>query len=119
MATLTDMARELGQAIARTDEYQALRRALSAADDDRELTELRNGMERLEGQISAAVRAGNEPDDETKQEYESTFARLQVNPGYQRVAVAQANFDKVLLKVNQTISDGMESAADSRIILPS
>ena len=119
MATLTEMANDLGKAIARTDEYQALRRALSAADDDRELTELRNGMERLEQEISTAVRAGTEPSDETKAQYESTFARLQVNPGYQRVAVAQANFDKVLLKVNQTISEGMESAAESKIILPS
>jgi len=119
MATLTDMARELGQSIARTDEYQALRRALSSADDDRELTELRNAMERLETDISAAVRAGQEPSDEMKTEYESTFARLQVNPGYQRVAVAQSNFDKILLKVNQTISEGMESAAESKIILPS
>lgn len=119
MATLTEMARELGQAIARTDEYQALRRALTAADDDRELTELRNSMDRLEADISTSVRAGQEPSDEIKAEYESTFSRLQVNPGYQRVAVAQSNFDKVLLKVNQTISEGMESAAESKIILPS
>lgn len=119
MATLTEMARELGQVIARTEEYQTLRRALSAADDDRELTELRNGMEKLESEISAVVRAGQEPSDEMKSEYESTFGRLQVNPGYQRVAVAQSNFDKILLKVNQTISEGMESAAESKIILPS
>ncbi len=118
MATLTEMARALGEAIARTTEYQALRTALTSADDDRELVELRNVMERLEGQIAEAVRAGQEPSDDVKQDYESTFNRLQTNAAYQRVAVARTNFDKVLTRVHDTISAGMESAADSKIILP-
>lgn len=119
MAALMEMAKELGQAMARTDEFQALRRAITAADDDRELTELRNTMAALEGQIAAAVRAGKEPEEAVKTDYESTFTRLQANPTYQRLAVAQANFDKVLVRVNETISQGMESAAESRIIMPS
>jgi hypothetical protein len=31
---------------------------------------------------------------------------------------AQANFDKVLLKVNHTIQEGIAEGAESRIIMP-
>jgi hypothetical protein len=41
-----------------------------------------------------------------------------VSPGYQRLVSAQANFDKVLLKVNQTIQAGIAEGAESRIIMP-
>jgi len=118
MAGLMDMARDLGGAMARTDEYQALQRAIQAADDDRELVELRNGMERLEVRVSEALRTGTEPDDEVKTEYEDTFTRLQANSAYQRLVSAQANFDKILVRVNETIGTGMQEAASSRIILP-
>ena len=67
MAGIYDMARELGGALARTDEYQALKRAMDAVGDDRELTEIRNRLERLEGRIEASLRQGKEPDDEVKQ----------------------------------------------------
>ncbi|MBT7125893.1 MAG: hypothetical protein HN899_12085, partial [Gemmatimonadales bacterium] len=39
MASIYEKALELGNALARTDEYQALKRAMDAADEDRELVE--------------------------------------------------------------------------------
>ena len=44
---IDEKARDLGNALARTDEYQALKRAMDAADEDRELVELRNRLEAL------------------------------------------------------------------------
>ena len=40
MQEIMEMAERLGQSLARTEEYQALRRAISASGEDRELSEL-------------------------------------------------------------------------------
>jgi len=119
MASMMEQAKDLGNALARTDEYQALKRAISRADDDREITELRNELEKLEGRIQSELRAGNEPDDELKSAYEEGVAKLQANPAYQNLVAAQTNFDKIIKKVNETIMKGLDEAAESRIILSS
>jgi len=119
MADLKEMARDLGRALARTDEYQELKRAIGRADDDREVVELRNELERLEEKLEGPIRRGEKPDDELVEKYEQLVGRLQRSSTYQSLVAAQSNFDKVIQKVNQTISEGLEEAADSRIVLPS
>ena len=115
---LTEMAKDLGKALAQTEQYQALKQTISGTADDRELAELRTELEGLEGQIEAALRGGNEPTEELKTGYEEAVERLQVSATYQRLVSAQTNFDKVLLKVNQTIQEGITEGAESRIIMP-
>ena len=39
MGEMYEKAKELGNALARTDEYRALRKAIDTADEDRELVE--------------------------------------------------------------------------------
>lgn len=117
MAGIMEQAKSLGNALARTDEYQALRRAIQSSDDDREIAELRSTLQRLEETISADLRAGKEPEKDVAEEYESAVTKLQANSTYQRLVAAQANFDKILQKVNGTIAQGMEEGAESRIIL--
>jgi len=119
MAGIYEMAKDLGGALARTDEYQALKRAMDAAGDDRELIELRNRLEALEGRIESSLRAGQEPDDDTKREYGDAAEELQGKPAYQRLVAAQMNFEKVMYKVNQTVAEGIEQGAQSRIIISS
>ncbi len=118
MTRMTEMAKDLGKALAQTEEYQTLKRTISSTADDRELTELRTELEGLEGQIEAALRGGNEPTEELKSGYEDAVGRLQASSTYQRLVSAQANFDKVLLKVNRTIQEGIAEGAESRIIMP-
>ena len=84
----------------------------------RRIPRVRTELEGLEGQIDAALRAGNEPTEELKTGYEEAVERLQVSATYQRLVSAQTNFDKVLLKVNQTIQEGIIEGAESRIIMP-
>ena len=119
MMQMTEMAKDLGKALAQTEEYQTLKRTISSTADDRVLAELRTELEGLEGQIEAALRGGNEPTEELKSGYEDAVGRLQASSTYQRLVSAQANFDKVLLKVNQTIQEGIAEGAESRIIMPS
>jgi hypothetical protein len=41
---------------------------------------------------------------------------VQVNPAYQRLVVAQENFDKLMSHVNEWILQGIEKGAASSII---
>lgn len=118
MAELMDMARDLGRMLARTDEYQALKRAISLADEDREIGELTRRLETLEERLQTALARGEQPEDQLRDEYESTVVRLQGSSTYQRLVAAQTNFDKVVQRVNGTIAKGLEEGAESRIILP-
>ena len=117
MKEIMDMAERLGQSLARTDEYQALRRAIADSGDDRDLAELQTQIQELERTMQGRLQKGEEPTEEQGKEYESFFSRLQSNGSYQRLVSAQANFDKVVGKVNETIHRGIQKGAESRIIL--
>jgi cell fate (sporulation/competence/biofilm development) regulator YlbF (YheA/YmcA/DUF963 family) len=119
MNKIMEMAQELGQALGRTDEYRALARAAEGIEEERRLLELRNELERLEGEMVTLLRSGQEPDETQKERYEELARELQATPEYQRLIAAQTNFDKILQKVNETISNGIQEGGKSRIILPS
>ena len=119
MAGIQEMAKELGGALARTDEYQAFRRAMEGADKDRDLVEIRNRIQALESQLEASIRAAQEPDEALKVTYAETAEELQTMPAFQRLIAAQTNFEKVMYKVNETVSKGIEEGAQSRIIIAS
>jgi cell fate (sporulation/competence/biofilm development) regulator YlbF (YheA/YmcA/DUF963 family) len=118
MADLTEMARDLGRAMAHTDEYQILKRAISSADDDREITELTRRLEKLEERVHMALSQGRHPEKELQEEYDGVVTKLQASSTYQRLIAAQSNFDRIVQRVNQTIAQGLEEGAQSRIILP-
>lgn len=118
MQHLLDMATDLGRALAQTDEYQTLKRAITSADADRAIAESKTELEGLEARIEEALRADGEPDDALKTQYEDAVGRLQTNTTYQVLVAAQANFEKIIFKVNQTIQDGIDKGSESRIVLP-
>jgi cell fate (sporulation/competence/biofilm development) regulator YlbF (YheA/YmcA/DUF963 family) len=119
MAGINEMAKDLGNALARTDEYQALKRASDAAEKDRELVEIRNRLEDIESRLEASLRAGREPDEDLRSEYQAAAEQLQAMPAFQRVIAAQTNFEKVMYKVNEIVAQGIEEGAQSRIIIAS
>ena len=116
MERLMEMATDLGRALAQADEYQVLKRAVASADDDRAIAESKSELEALEKRIEESLRTGGEPDDELKEEYEDAVGRLQTNTTYQVLVSAQANFEKIILKVNQTIQEGIDKGSESRIV---
>lgn len=117
MSVLQGMAKDLGAAIGRSDEYQALKRAIAAADEDRDFVQLRNELQELEGRIEEGMRAGEQPSEEIQQEYQRIVERLQVHATYQRLVAAQTNFEKLMNRVNETIAAGMKDGGESRIVL--
>lgn len=116
---MLEKAREVGRLIGQTTEYRTLKRAREQVSDDRELTELINGIGELEGELRNALQRGEEPSDEERQEYEEAFSKLQGSSLYQSLVAAQSNFDKLLKRVNEAMGQGMESGAGSSIIYPS
>ncbi|MGQ0813663.1 MAG: YlbF family regulator [Gemmatimonadota bacterium] len=116
---MTEKARDLGRLIGQADEYKALERARERFSSDREAVERVNQLAQLETEIAQALQRNEEPTEQARELYERTFSELQAIPSYQAVVAAQSNFDRILAKVNEEISKGVETGATSRIILPS
>ena len=116
---MVEKARELGRLIGQADEYKALERARVRFAEDREAVERVNKLAQLESDIGQALQRNEEPSEAIREEYERAFTELQGNASYQAMVAAQSNFDRVLTKVNEEISKGVETGAASRIILPS
>jgi cell fate (sporulation/competence/biofilm development) regulator YlbF (YheA/YmcA/DUF963 family) len=116
---MKERAQELGRLLGQSDEYKALGRARQRLTDDGAAVGAMERLDELEREISTALHGGQEPDKSVQTEYERVFEGLQASPTYQALVAAQSNFDKLLTRVNQEISHGMEAGAKSRIILPS
>ena len=116
---MKERAQDLGRLLGQSDEYKAVGRARDRLTQDAEAVSAMNRLDALEREISTALHSGQEPADTAKQEYETVFGSLQASPTYQGMVAAQSNFDKLLTRVNDEISRGMELGAQSRIILPS
>jgi cell fate (sporulation/competence/biofilm development) regulator YlbF (YheA/YmcA/DUF963 family) len=116
---MKERAHELGRLLGQSEEYKALGRARQRLTEDQESLTRMGRLDELEREISTALQGGQEPGEEQKAEYERLFMELQSSPVYQGVVAAQSNFDKILTRMNEEISRGMEAGAQSRIILPS
>jgi cell fate (sporulation/competence/biofilm development) regulator YlbF (YheA/YmcA/DUF963 family) len=116
---MKEKAQDLGRLLGQSDEYNALGRARDRLTQDGEAVATMNRLDALEREISTALHSGEEPSDTAKQEYETVFGTLQSSPTFQGIVAAQSNFDKLLGRVNEEISRGMEMGAQSRIIIPS
>ena len=119
MAGIFDMAKDLGNALARTDEYQNLKRASDAAEEDRDLVDLKNRIQSIEAELQASLQSGQEPSEELRSSYAKTAEELQAMPAFQRVIAAQTNFEKTMYKVSEIVAKGIEEGAQRRIIIPS
>jgi cell fate (sporulation/competence/biofilm development) regulator YlbF (YheA/YmcA/DUF963 family) len=111
-----DKAEELGRLIGQTPEYKALRRAESGLREDQDAQAKVELIQKLARQMDELVAAGQMPDQATAETYETAVRELEVSPTGQAYAVSRANFEKVMIKVNQLIAQGMEKGAQSSII---
>ena len=111
-----DKAEELGRLIGQTPEYQALRRAETALRDDQETVTKLDQIQNLARQVDQAVSTGQMPDDATTESYETAVRDLETSPVGQAYVVARSNFEKLMARINQQISEGIEKGASSSII---
>lgn len=113
---IDEKAQELGRLLGQTDEYKALRRATDRLHEDTELQKSLAEVERLAQQLEQAARSGQEPPRDQIDQYDRALAVIQGNPIYQQVVAAQANFEKLMGRMNERIYDGIKKGAASPII---
>ena len=116
MAPLEEKAKETGRIIGQSNEYQEVKRANEALSADREASTLLRQMEQLRVDAQKMIERGEEPTPEMEKQLDSLLTKVQVNPIYQRAVVSQDNFDKLMMKVNNWIGEGIKSGAVSPII---
>ncbi|HEU4699511.1 MAG TPA: YlbF family regulator [Gemmatimonadales bacterium] len=111
-----DKAQELGRLIGQSNEFQALRRAEQALRDDRDTVAKLDQIQTLARQIDQQMATGQLPEQTVTDEYEQAVRALETSVTGQAYVTARANFEKLMAKVNEQISQGMEKGATSSII---
>ena len=119
MDAIQEKAREIGRLLAQTGEYQALKRANTRLGEDREAAPRLERLATLQEEFARALRRGVEPPEEQQSEYEQLLDQVQSMSVYQGMVAAQSNFDRLMMRINEEIAQGIEMGEQSRIILPS
>ena len=109
-------AGELGRLLGQSEEYKTLVRASDRMKEDATCRQLLADVERIAGDIERAAQEGREPAKDQVEQYDRALQSVQGNPVYQQVVAAQANFEKLMAKVNARIYEGMKQGAASPII---
>jgi cell fate (sporulation/competence/biofilm development) regulator YlbF (YheA/YmcA/DUF963 family) len=73
-------------------------------------------MEQLRVNAQKMLQRGERPTEEMERELDGLLTQIQSRPTYQRLLVAQENFDKTMGRVNDWILEGIEKGASSPII---
>ncbi len=113
---IEDKAKDLGRLIGQSPEYQAVKRASDALNEDKDTVGLLQQMEKLRVVAQRLMSRGERPSEEMEEQLDALLGKIQTRATYQRLLVAQENFDKVMGRVNEWILDGMEKGAVSTII---
>ena len=113
---LEDKAVELGRMIGQSSEYQALKRANDALNADRDAVTLLRRMEQIRDDAQRMIERGESPTQEMEKQLDELLMQVQGNTVYQRAVAAQENFDKIMMRVNDLILDGIKKGATSSII---
>lgn len=114
--TLEEKSVELGRMIGQSSEYQAVKRANEALNDDREAVATLQQMERVRQEAQQMIERGESPTPEMEHRLDELLGTIQGKTVYQRAVAAQENFDKIMMRVNNWILDGIRKGATSSII---
>jgi cell fate (sporulation/competence/biofilm development) regulator YlbF (YheA/YmcA/DUF963 family) len=113
---IEEKAQELGRLIGQSTEYQTLRRAEKTLQEDAETRARLEKIDQLARQIDEQVAQKKIPDEATVLAYEAAVRDLEVSTQGQAYVIARANYEKLMTKVNQQMSAGIERGAASSII---
>ena len=113
---IEDKAKDLGRLIGQSPEYLAVKRSSEALNSDPDTVALLQKMEQLRLDAQRMLQRGERPTEEMERELDTMLSQIQGRATYQRLIVAQENFDKVMARVNDWILEGMEKGAASPII---
>jgi len=109
-------AKELGRLIGQSNEYKEVKRASDSLNEDTDTVGLLQRMEQLRVNAQKMLQRGERPTEEMERELDCLLTQIQGRATYQRLLVAQENFDKTMGRVNDWILEGIEKGASSPII---
>jgi cell fate (sporulation/competence/biofilm development) regulator YlbF (YheA/YmcA/DUF963 family) len=113
---IEDKARELGRLIGQSSEYQSVKRASDSLNDDKDTVSLLQRMEQLRVDAQRMMQRGERPTEDMEKQLDDLLNQVQGRSSYQRLLVAQENFDKIMARANDWILEGIEKGAASPII---
>ncbi|HLB53516.1 MAG TPA: YlbF family regulator [Gemmatimonadales bacterium] len=113
---IEEKAQELGRLIGQSPEHQVLRRAEKTLQEDSVTRGRLEKIDQLARKIDELVAQKKMPDEATMLEYETAVRDLETSPEGQAYVVARANYEKLMSRVNQQMSLGIERGASSSII---
>jgi cell fate (sporulation/competence/biofilm development) regulator YlbF (YheA/YmcA/DUF963 family) len=113
---IEEKAQELGRLIGQSSEYQTLRRAEKTLQEDPETRGRLEKIDQLAHQIEEQVAARKVPEEATVLLYENAVRDLEVSPQGQAYVVARANYEKLMTRVNQQMTAGIDKGSTSSII---
>lgn len=113
---IEDRAKDLGRLIGQSTEYKDVKRASDALNEDKDTVALLQRMEQLRVDAQRMLGRGERPTEEMERELDGLLGQIQGRATYQRLLVAQENFDKTMARVNDWILEGIDKGAASPII---
>ena len=113
---IEEKAQELGRMIGQSPEYQTLRRAEKALQEDAETRARLEKIDELARLIDEQVAQRKVPEEGTVNAYETAVRDLEVSTQGQSYVTARANYEKLMAKVNQQMHSGIERGSSSSII---
>lgn len=113
---IEDKAKDLGRLIGQSSEYQSVKRASDSLNEDKDTVGLLQKMEQLRVDAQKMMQRGERPTEAMEKELDALLSQIQGRSTYQRLLVAQENFDKIMGRVNDWILEGIEKGAASPII---
>jgi cell fate (sporulation/competence/biofilm development) regulator YlbF (YheA/YmcA/DUF963 family) len=113
---IEDKAKDLGRLIGQSSEYQSVKRASDSLNEDKDTVALLQKMEQLRVDAQKMMQRGERPTEAMEKELDALLGQIQGRSTYQRLLVAQENFDKIMGRVNDWILEGIEKGAASPII---
>jgi cell fate (sporulation/competence/biofilm development) regulator YlbF (YheA/YmcA/DUF963 family) len=115
---IMEKATEVGRMISQTAEYAYLRSAMRDIEGDEEAKGRLDSIRELQEKLYGFLEKEEEPPADLRDDLARISEEMQTSARYQALISAQANFDKLVEKVNLAIAEGVKAGEGSRIILP-
>jgi len=109
-------AQELGRLIGQSEDFKALKRARDALEGVAELDAKLEELQQVAARMEKSMMEGAEPAQADRETYEGLLGQVQSDSRYQGMVAAQANFDKLMLRVQDQIMEGIKKGSESMII---
>jgi len=112
-----ERASEVGRLVSQTAEFRQLKSAHEDISGDKDATGQIEDMRNLQTEIMGFLEKGEEPPEDLRQQLEVLSEKMQTSTRYQALISAQANFDKLMEKVQESIGKGIRTGEESRIVI--